>query len=212
MLRSLFIATCVALTTATASAQVADWREVIQPTLPSNESLVLRIRATMPAGDIATLTSSTADTIAIGEDLQHQLEAALAIAPDDAARSRIAGVLTHTQAALAALRMASNEANLDAARGRLEQARGEAQESLDELRPFVMAAASAPVAASAPAPVAASAPVAAPAAAAPVAVALPATLPLAGSIAPAEIAGVPLLGLSLLLLGLTLRRAGTRPR
>jgi hypothetical protein len=192
MLRSLFLAASVALTTATVSAQVADWREVIQPTLPSNESLVLRIRATMPADDLASLSSGASDTIAIGEDLQHQLEAALAIAPDDAARSRIAGVLTHTQAALAALRMVRNEANLDAARGRLEQARGEAQESLDELRPFVMAAAPAPVAASAASPV----------------VALPGTLPAAGSIAPAELASVPLLGLSLLLFGLTLRRVG----
>ena len=44
----------------------------------------------------------------------------------------------HTQAAVDSLSMVQSETSLDSARGRLDQARGEVQESLDELRLFVL--------------------------------------------------------------------------
>jgi hypothetical protein len=74
----------------------------------------------------------------VAEELQQQLSAAISLSPDDASRSRLEGVLTHTQAVLDSLRMAQVENNLDSARGRLDQARGEAQEGLGELQPFVV--------------------------------------------------------------------------
>ncbi len=118
-------------------AQGADFVGQVQPTLPANELLLDQIRMALPATEIDALTVQTSMSLGTAEDLQQQLNQALTLAPDDAARSRVEGVLTHTQAALDALRLAQAEDNLDSARGRLDQARGEAQEGLDELRPFV---------------------------------------------------------------------------
>jgi hypothetical protein len=184
MLRTLIVAAGVALAASATGvlAQVATFPDAVQPTLPSNELLVTEIGAALPASDLNSLTSAAAASVPTGELLVQQLQNAFALAPDDAARSRIAGVLTHTQAALASLRQATAETTLDAARGRLEQARGEAQESLNELRPVVVAQ---------PAPVA---------------------LPAAGTVASTEMAAAPVLGMSLVLLGLMLRFAAPRPR
>jgi hypothetical protein len=121
------------------SAQVPDFDSQIQPTLTANELLVRQIVEAMPAVDMATLSQGSELSLNLGEQLQQQLNQALTLAPDDATRSRIEGVLTHTQAATASLQQAQVETTLDAARGRLDQARGEAQEGLDELRPFVVA-------------------------------------------------------------------------
>ena len=111
----------------------------MQTTLPANELLVEEIRAAIPSEDVATLTEHSALTFDIGENLVQQLTLALDRAPDDASRSRVEGVLVHMQAALESLRMVQSDTTLDSARGRLEQARGEAQEALDELRPFIFA-------------------------------------------------------------------------
>lgn len=48
----------------------------------------------------------------VGEGLQNPLRAALALAPDDAARSRLEGVIVHTQAAVDSLRMIIAETRL----------------------------------------------------------------------------------------------------
>lgn len=110
----------------------------LQTTLPSNEQLVGEIQDSMPAGDLTSISDQTAISLATGESLLKQLSAASTLAPDDATRSRIEGVATHTQAALDSLNMVESEASVDSARGRLDQARAEAQEALDELRPFVL--------------------------------------------------------------------------
>jgi len=47
-------------------------------------------------------------------------------------------VLTHITGSVDALRLAQTETSLDSARARLDQARGEAQEALSELQPFVV--------------------------------------------------------------------------
>jgi hypothetical protein len=201
--RSLVVATSLALVAATAAAQLASFGDIVQPTLPANEQLVTQIGAAMPAGDLGTLVSAADVSLTTGGTLQQQLESALAAAPDDAARSRIQGVLNHTQAALQSLRQVRDETSLDAARGRLDQARGEAVEGLSELRPFVLSMTTA--AAAAPATVAAAAPAAVTAAA-------PVALPAAGYVSVLDLATLPVLGLSFMLLGLLLRRAAPPAR
>lgn len=132
------VAALVSASAAQAQVVAPDFGGQIQPTLPETELLVGQIQDALPTEDLALLSEQTALPLGVAEELEQQLSLALAIAPDDAARSRLEGVLTHTQATLDALRQAQTEATLDSARGRLEQARGEAQEGLDELRPFVL--------------------------------------------------------------------------
>jgi hypothetical protein len=147
--------------------------------LTANELLVRQIRETLPAGDLEAMSQQTARLLGAGEQLEQQLSQALTSAPDDTARSRVEGVLTHTQAAVESLRLAGQESTLDATRGRLEQARGEAQEGLDELRPFVSSMAQQPV-----------------------------ELPVAGSLYDPAIAALPFVGVLLMVVGLWLRVGG----
>jgi hypothetical protein len=190
MLRTLCLAAWLTLLAAgTANAQTANVPSQLQPTLAANELLVWQIREALPSSDLDIISQRTSVSLSVGEQLETQLSQALAEAPDDATRSRVEGVLTHTQAAVASLRQARLETTLDAARGRLEQARGEAQEALDELRPFVLA----------------------PTLPAEAAVALPAELPAAGSLYGPEIAALPVIGVALIVIGLSLR-LGARSR
>jgi hypothetical protein len=176
MLRSLIASGCLLVASATAAlAQGADFPGQISPTLATNEQLVQQIRQALPGTDLATLSQQTGLIFDLGHQLEQQLSEALATAPDDAARSRVQGVLTHTEAAVESLRLAGQETTLDATRGRLEQARGEAQESLSELQPFV------------------------------VSVPQPAALPAAGSVYNPEAAALPFLGVLMMLLGFALR-------
>jgi hypothetical protein len=141
VVRVLFIVVCFVLAGAPASlaaAQAGDFAGEIQPTLPANEQLVGQITDAIPSSDLDTLVAQTGLTLGVGEDLQNQFNTALALAPDDAARSRLEGLIAHTQAVLDSLNMIRTADNLDVARGRLDQARGEAQEGLNELRPFVL--------------------------------------------------------------------------
>ena len=165
---------------AAASAQSASFTGQIQPTLAANELFLSNIRQALPSSDMDALAQQTAATLDIGEQLAQQLDQAIVLAPDDAARSRVEGVLTHTQAAVASLQLAQLETSTDAARGRLDQARGEAQEGLDELRPFVLGLATP--------------------------VAMPQALPTAGSLYGPEIATLPLIGIMLIVVGAVLRR------
>jgi len=181
MLRPLTAAACLLVAiAATASAQSPDFASQIQPTLSANELLVREIRDAMPGDDLAAMSQHTLRLVGAGEQLAQQLSQALASAPDDAARSRVDGVLTHTQAAVESLRLTSQEGTLDAARSRLEQARGEAQEGLDELRPFVSS------------------------------ITRPAELPAAGSLYGPEIAALPFVGMVLMVIGLGLRHGARR--
>jgi hypothetical protein len=131
-------AVMVVAPTASAQAQSPDFGDQVQPTLPANELLVGQIHDALPSANLDQMTGQTMDTVGLGQDLEQRLGKAMALAPDDASRSRLEGVRTHTVAALDALRLVQLEPTLDAARSRLEQARGEAQEGLDELRPFVL--------------------------------------------------------------------------
>jgi hypothetical protein len=143
MLRIFITIGCLAaamIVTPAADAQqlTPEFTSNVQPTLPANELLLGQIRDAMPTTELDRMTVQTLDALTTGEDLEQQLSLALAVAPDDAARSRVEAVRTHTTAALDALRLAKVEPTLDAARARLEQAWGEAHEGLDELRPFIL--------------------------------------------------------------------------
>ena len=115
-----------------------DFAGQVQTTLPSNELLLGQIQDTLPTDNLAGISDLTDASVSTGESLVQQLTSAIALAPDDASRSRLEGVLAHSQAALNSLRLAQSETSLDSARGRLDQARGEVQESLTELQPFVL--------------------------------------------------------------------------
>src|SRR4051794_1041342 len=78
-----------------AQTMPGDFVENVQPTLPSNELLVAQIRDAMPASNLDGMVGQTVDTVGMGEHLERQLSLALALAPDDPARSRIEGVRTH---------------------------------------------------------------------------------------------------------------------
>ena len=143
MFRSSVFAACLAvslaLTTSVQAQEIpTDFPGQLQPTLPANEELVSQISAGLPATDLAALTDQAGTALNVGTDLEQQLSQLLPLAPDDAARSRVSGVLTHIQASLDSLRTAQSETSVDSAHARFDQARGEAQEALDELQPFVV--------------------------------------------------------------------------
>ena len=143
MLRVSVVAAClVAGLMATTSVQAqeigTDFPGQLQPTLPANEELVSQIGQALPATDLSTLSDQAGTALSVGTDLEQQLSDLLPIAPDDAARSRISGVLTHIQASVGSLQLAQMETSVDSARARFDQARGEAQEALSELQPFVV--------------------------------------------------------------------------
>jgi hypothetical protein len=128
----------VSATTAQAQVANSDFPGQLQPTLPANEDLVAQIAQALPGTDLNAVTDQAESALSVGTDLEQQLSQLLAIAPDDPARSRVDGVLTHVTASVDSLRLAQTETSLDSARARLDQARGEAQEALSELQPFVV--------------------------------------------------------------------------
>ncbi|MBI2939056.1 MAG: hypothetical protein HYY04_01355 [Chloroflexi bacterium] len=166
-----------------------DFGSLVTQATAANQRWVEQINQALGARDLATLQARAATAVATGEQVESLLRAALPLAPDDAARSRVQGVLTHVVDALRAGRLALEVTEFDAARGHVQAMRGEALEALTELAPFAVVVKPAPVA---------------PVAAAPRVVAVaPAALPRAGGLPAGPLA---LGGLLLTLLGLTLRR------
>src|SRR5258707_6526018 len=118
MLRSFIAASCLLVASASAAfAQGADFTGQIRPTVATNEQLVRQIREALPASDLEALSQQTGPILDLGKQLEQQLGDALSSAPDDVARSRVEGVLTHTQAAVASLRMPGQEARIDTTPG-----------------------------------------------------------------------------------------------
>jgi hypothetical protein len=186
MFRSLTVVAWLILIAAasitTAAAEEADFGSAVNSTVPLNEQVLQRIDHALTLGDVDALKQAAWSALPTARQLERQLGEALSLAPDDSGRSRIEAILTHTQAAIDALDLTSGEVGIDAARGRVIQARGEFNEGLDELRPFAVTV---PVA---PAP-------------------RPAVLPQAGSIVGSEQAiSAALAGATLIALGATLRR------
>src|SRR5436190_22349491 len=88
---------------ASAQALSPDFGDQVQPTLPANELLVGQIHDALPSANLDEMTGQAMDTVGLGQELEQQLGQAMLIAPDDASRSRLEGVRTHTSAALGAL-------------------------------------------------------------------------------------------------------------
>jgi hypothetical protein len=129
----------------TASADEADFGSAVNGTVRLNEQVLQHIDQALASGDLDALKHGALSALPSANQLEWQLSEARSLAPDDSGRSRIEGILTHTQAAIEALGLTSSETGFDAARGRLNQARGEINEGLDELRPFAMTLPTAPV-------------------------------------------------------------------
>jgi hypothetical protein len=165
-------------------AQAPGFSDVVRTAVPTNEQLVQQIHTALPMNDLVVLADQNELAVIGAEQLEQQLADALALAPDDATRSRLDGVLTHTRAALDALRLTPAEATVDSAHGRLDQALGEALEGLNELRPFAEGLPSSIEA-------------------------RPAALPTAGSLESLDLRFLSGLGLALVLVGFALRQRPT---
>ena len=118
------------------TAQAQDFDSLVNQAVAANRQLVDHIAAATRAPDLAALRADITLGVTSAKATQSLLQEALAVAPDDAARSRAQGVLTHIAASLSSATQASQATTLDVARSRVDAARGEAVEALDELVPI----------------------------------------------------------------------------
>jgi phage gp29-like protein len=118
------------------SAFAQDFGSLISQATSANRLWVSQIDQALQATDLATLQARAATALTTGQQVQSLLQSALALAPDDASRSRVQAVLTHVAAAIQSGRQVAQATDFDTARSRLDAERGEAQEALNELAPF----------------------------------------------------------------------------
>lgn len=101
-----------------------------------NQRWVSQADVALQATTLAGVQSQAASAVATGKQVQALLNEALPLAPDNASRSRIQGLLAHVNAGLQDGQRAAQETTLDVARGDVNAMRGEAAEALNELAPF----------------------------------------------------------------------------
>lgn len=118
------------------AAFAQDFGSLVSQASTANKTWVSQIDQALQATDLATLQAEAATALATGQQVQSLLQAALPLAPDDASRSRVQGVLTHVMAAVQSGQQVAAAKDLDTARSALNAERGEAQEALSELAPF----------------------------------------------------------------------------
>lgn len=118
------------------SAFAQDFGSLVSQASAANKLWVSQIDQGLQATDLATVQADAATALATGQQVQSLLQAALPLAPDDASRSRVQGVLNHVTAAIQSGQKVSQDTNVAAAQGDLNAERGEAQEALNELAPF----------------------------------------------------------------------------
>ncbi len=126
---------------ALSSTFAQDFSSLVSQANTANKTWVGQIDQGLQATDLATLQADAATAMATGQRVQSLLQSALAVAPDDASRSRVEGLLNHVNAALQSAQQVSSAKDLDTARSALNAERGEAQEALNELAPFAPQAA-----------------------------------------------------------------------
>ncbi len=123
-----------------------DFNTLIASANTANQAWVTQIDTALQASDLSTLQAGNLQAQTLGNSVRASLAAALPLAPNDAARSRVQGLLQHVNAALASQQAVTQATTLDAARSALNAARGEAVETQNELQPFaVQTPVSAPV-------------------------------------------------------------------
>ncbi len=167
------------------SAFAQGFSSLVTQATSTNRTWISQVDQALEATDRATLQAGAATALATGQQVQSLLQAALPLAPDDASRSRVQGVLAHVTAALQSGQQVAQARDFDTARSELNAERGEAQEALGELAPLVTV----------------------PSTATPVATSTPTALPTTGG-APASAA--ILCGLALTLGGVALRQTDQR--
>ncbi|HEX5418213.1 MAG TPA: LPXTG cell wall anchor domain-containing protein [Chloroflexota bacterium] len=113
-----------------------DFSSLIQQAATANQQWLTALDTAGQATDLATLKSDAATALALGKQTQSLLQQALPLAPDDAARSRVSGLLAHVNNAVTAGDRIANETTLSAAQSDLNAERAEANEAMSELKPF----------------------------------------------------------------------------
>jgi hypothetical protein len=139
MIRTLAIATALAaalLSPGPALSAGPDFPTLVRSALAGNQQLVGQVRPALPTGDLGALKTQSGSALGTAEQVQSLLSQALVLAPDDASRSRVEGLVRHINGAVDPLRMAAQEPSVDGTLGRLNQARGEAEEALSEFVTF----------------------------------------------------------------------------
>ena len=114
-----------------------DFSTLVQEAATANQQWLSAIDTASQATDLATLKAEAAAALAIGERTQSLLQQALPLAPDDATRSRISGLLAHVNNAVDAGRRVASETTLSAAQSDLNAERAEANEARTEIATFL---------------------------------------------------------------------------
>ncbi|HLH73131.1 MAG TPA: hypothetical protein VKX96_07590 [Chloroflexota bacterium] len=97
-----------------------------------NQQWVNQLDTALNATTLSGVQAGATTAIATGKQIQALLNEALPLAPDDASRSRISGLLAHVNAALQDGQQAVQATNFDTARGDVNAMHGEAAEALNE--------------------------------------------------------------------------------
>lgn len=113
-----------------------DFSSLIQQAATANQQWLTALDKAGQATDLATLQSQAATALALGKQTQSLLQQALSLAPDDAARSRVSGLLAHVNNAVAAGDRIASETSLSAAQSDLNAERAEVNEAMNEFQPF----------------------------------------------------------------------------
>lgn len=129
----------------TTPAEGQDFATLINQAVQIGDEMILRINLGLEATDLASARVHAREAANAGERWQTVLAQALALAPDDAARSTVEANITHVNAAIVSANQAVTGPDSEV-RSRLDAARGEANEALTELRPLAHALPPAPVA------------------------------------------------------------------
>lgn len=122
-----------------AGAQTPTFATLVQQGLSGNQDLSQQIKSALGPGDLMAVKTQSSTALGTANGVLSALDQALPMAPDDASRSRIEGLRGHIRATAAPLSQAAQANTPDEARARLDQARGEADESLAEFQPFAAA-------------------------------------------------------------------------
>lgn len=117
-----------------------DFSSLVQQAATTNQQWLTALDTAGQATDLATFKADAATALALGKQTQSLLQQALSLAPDDASRSRISGLLAHVNNAVTAGDRIANETTLSAAQSDLNAERAEVNEALSELKPFAPAA------------------------------------------------------------------------
>lgn len=117
---------------ATGISAAQDFTTLLSQAAAANQSWVNQIATASSATSLSSLQAANTTALTFGNQTLSLLQQALPLAPDDASRSRVTGLIQHVEAALASGARVSQATTLDTARSALDAERGEAVEALNE--------------------------------------------------------------------------------